>query len=115
MQLLPPGLRRIPKGAPEIPSAATGRRASDLATTPPSDDEILRARKPILERWQRQLRENGSWSSLVAEAQSRPELLERRRTRAAVLEAITPADLTAAAKHYLDPAKAVEVRIVPAG
>ena len=103
------------QGSMDAVAKAVRQIASDLAATPPSDDEILRARKPILERWQRQLRENGSWSSLVAEAQSRPELLERRRTRAAVLEAITPADLTAAAKRYLVPAKAVEVRIVPAG
>ena len=50
---------------------------------------------------------------LVAEAQERPELLERRRTRTAVLEAITPADIAAAADRYLDPAAAVEVRVVP--
>jgi zinc protease len=87
--------------------------ASDLRAAPPSADELLRARKPILERWQRQARENGSWVMLTAEAQARPELLDRRRTRAAVLEAITPAQIEAAADRYLDPAAAVEVRVVP--
>jgi len=87
--------------------------ASDLRATPPSADEMLRARQPILERWQRQTRENGSWVGLVAEAQTKPDYLERRRTRAAVLEAITPADVGAAADRYLDPAAAVEIRVVP--
>ena len=87
--------------------------ASDLRATPPSADEMLRARQPILERWQRQARENGSWVALVAEAQTKPEYLERRRTRAAVLEAITPAEIGAAADRYLDPAAAVEIRVVP--
>jgi zinc protease len=94
-------------------ASAIRQIATDLRAAPPSEDEMLRARKPILERWQRQARENGSWVTLVAEAQERPELLERRRTRTAVLEAITPADIAAAADRYLDPAAAVEVRVVP--
>ena len=87
--------------------------AGELRTAPPSTDELLRARKPILERWQRQERENSSWVALVAEAQSEPEYLDRRRQRAAILEAITPAQIAAAAKRYLDPAKAVEIRVIP--
>jgi zinc protease len=101
------------QGSMDAVAKAVRQIASDLATKPPSADEVLRARKPIIERWQRQARENNSWVGLVAEAQSRPELLDRRRTRAAVLEAITPADITVAADRYLDPAKAVEVRVVP--
>ena len=101
------------QGSMDSVAKAIRQIAADLRTAPPSADELLRARKPILERWQRQARENGSWAMLTAEAQSRPELLERRRTRAAMLEAITPADIEAAASRYLDPAAAVEVRVVP--
>lgn len=101
------------QGSMDAVAKAIRQIAADLRATPPSADEMLRARKPILERWQRQARENGSWVALVAEAQARPDRLDRRRTRAAVLEAITPAELSAAAKRYLDPAKAVEVRVVP--
>lgn len=94
-------------------SKAMLKIAADLRTAPPTADEMLRARKPILERWQRQARENNSWVALAVEAQNRPERLDRRRTRAAILEAITPGDITAQAKRYLDPAAALETRVVP--
>ena len=101
------------QGDMEATSKAMRKIAADLRTTPPSADEMLRARKPILERWQRQARENGSWVGLAVDAQNRPELLERRRTRAGILEAIAPGDITAQAKRYLDPAAALETRVVP--
>ncbi|ANY19527.1 Peptidase M16 inactive domain protein [Tsuneonella dongtanensis] len=94
-------------------AAAVKRIAAGLIAAPPSEDEILRARQPIVQRWDRQLRENSGWSSLVTEAQSRPELLDRRRQRADVMNAITAKDLQAAAQRYLDPAKALEVRALP--
>jgi zinc protease len=100
-------------GSMDAVASAIRQIATDLRAAPPSEDEMLRARKPILERWQRQARENASWVALVAEAQDRPELLDRRRARSALLEAITPADIEAAADRYLDPAAAVEVRVVP--
>ena len=71
------------------------------------------ARQPVLERWERQSRENAGWTSVVVDAQSRPEILERRRMRVANMEAITPADIQAAARLYLDPAAALEIRGVP--
>lgn len=87
--------------------------ATNLRSTPPSADELLRARKPILERWQRQARENSSWVGLAVDAQNRAEQLDRRRTRTAILEAIAPADITGQAKRYLDPETAVETRVLP--
>jgi zinc protease len=97
----------------DVVAQAVKRIASDLRRAPPTDDELLRARKPVLERWDRQARENAAWTGIVADAQSRPELLERRRTRAAVMQAITPAEIQAAARRYLDPAAALEVRGLP--
>ena len=114
------GFGYVSASAPAAPSSmdavagAIRDIAGELRTAPPTADELLRARKPILERWQRQQRENNSWVGLVAEAQSRPELLDRRRTRAAVLGAIAPSDILAAAKRYLDPAAALEIRVLPA-
>ena len=87
--------------------------AADLRTTPPTADELLRARKPILERWQRQARDNNSWIGLVAEAQRAPAELDWRRTRTTILEAIVPNDITVQAKQYLDPVAALEIRVVP--
>lgn len=92
---------------------AVKRIASELRSAPPTADEVLRARQPVLERWERQSRENAGWTSVVVDAQSRPEILERRRMRVANMEAITPADIQAAARLYLDPAAALEIRGVP--
>ncbi|QDM40748.1 insulinase family protein [Altererythrobacter sp. TH136] len=94
-------------------AAAVRKIAADLRTNPPTADEMLRARKPTLERWQRQERENNSWVALVSEAQTRSDLLDRRRNRARVLEGITAAEIKAAAQRYLDPAKSVELRVLP--
>jgi zinc protease len=105
--------------APAAPSAMDAvakvirKIATDLRDTPPSDDELLRARKPILERWQRQARQNNSWRGLVAEAQYAPQLLDWRRTRIAIIGAIMPNDIMEQAKLYLDPTAAVETRVVP--
>lgn len=94
-------------------AAAMRQVVTELRTAPPTADEMLRARQPILERWQRQSRENASWVSLVTEAQTQPGRLDRQRNRVAILEAIKPADLQASARTYLDPARGVEVRVVP--
>jgi len=103
----------VAQGSMDAVANAIRMIAGDLRTDPPTADELLRARQPVLERWQRQARQNGSWVALVADAQSRPEYLERRRTRAAVLEAITPGDIRSAAARYLDPKMAIEVRVIP--
>jgi zinc protease len=113
------GFGYLTASAPATPDAmdtvaqAIRQIATDLRTAPPSADELLRARKPILERWQRQARDNKSWIGLVAEAQRAPAELDRRRTRTAILEAIVPNDIAAQAKQYLDPAAALETRVVP--
>ena len=113
------GFGYLVASAPAAPAAmdavakAIRQIATDLRNTPPSADELLRARKPILERWQRQARQNNSWRGIVAEAQYDPELLEWRRTRTAIIGAIGVNDIMEQAKLYLDPATAVETRVVP--
>lgn len=84
-----------------------------LRDEPVSDDLLLRARKPRLELYQKQLRENGAWVTMVGYAQSKPEWLDRRRQRTAVLEAITAADIQAAAREFLTEGDLLEIRIVP--
>lgn len=94
-------------------SAVMKKIAGGLVAAPPTADELLRVRQPILERWERETRENARWAGLVVDAQSRPEMLQRRRDRAALMAAITPAEVHAEAVQYLDPAKALEIRSVP--
>ena len=87
--------------------------AAELAAAPPEADEVLRARNPMLEQYQRQERQNGAWTAVVTEAQSDPAGLDRRRERRAVLESITPAELQAAAAQWLS-GEPLEIRVLPA-
>ncbi len=86
--------------------------AKSLRDTPVSEDVLLRARKPTIERLDKQERENGAWLSLIADAQSDPETLDRRRGRKAAYLAITPVDIQAAARAYLREDTMVEARII---
>lgn len=76
-------------------------------------DLVERARNPIREGFERAETQNAAWTSMVAMAQSDPALLDRRRARMAILMALTPAELQAAARRYLAGTAPVEIRIVP--
>jgi len=85
----------------ELIARTIGEIVAELRAEPVSDDLILRARQPMLEQYREQLRQNLGWAGIVARAQSKPDLLDRRRQRAAVLEAVTAADVQAAAREFL--------------
>ncbi|MBU1756053.1 MAG: insulinase family protein, partial [Alphaproteobacteria bacterium] len=79
----------------------------------PSADMVERARQPILEGLDNRLKTNAGWMGLAARAQSQPEDIRRFLEAKERQLAITPAELQALAAEYLDPAKAVRVRVVP--
>ncbi len=87
--------------------------AAKLAAAPPSADLILRARNPMLEAFERGLRENGRWISTIDEAQSLPSDLRYLRDYGTVLKAVTPRDLQATARKYLLAKSALRIRIIP--
>jgi zinc protease len=94
-------------------SSAIKRVAKMMRDAPVDEDVLLRARKPIQERLQKQERENGAWLGLVNIAQSEPEKLDRRRKRDGIFAAVTVADIQAAAQQYLKDGEELEIRIVP--
>jgi len=102
----------VPAQAMDETAAAVREIAAEFVAAPVSSDLLERARNPLRASYERAETQNSGWVSLVAQAQSNTALLTRRRTRRAVLDAITAADLQAAAKRYLssDP---VEIRVVP--
>ncbi len=104
----------VPPQAMDGTAAAVRAIAAELAAAPVSADLVDRARNPIRAGLERGETQNSGWIDLVAAAQSDPVLLDRRRKRRALLDAITPADLQAAAKRYLAGAQPVEIRVVPA-
>lgn len=87
--------------------------AADLTAKPVSADEILRARKPMLENYQKELRQNSSWLAPTANAQSKPDRLLRFRTREAELASITAANIQTEAKKWFA-AQPVEIKSLPA-
>jgi zinc protease len=80
-----------------------------------SDDELSRAITPSLEVLPQNATSNAYWLSLIAQAQSRPEIMERSKLAAieASIRNVTKADLVAAANKWLTDEAAQEVRVVP--
>ena len=85
--------------------------AAELRNAPVSDDLIARARQPMLESVAKSLRQNSYWLSVLDEAQSRPERLDRIRQREAIIRALTAADLQALARQYLTEEQLQRIRI----
>ncbi len=87
----------------------------DLATNGVTEDELTRARQPVLTTTRESLRTNNYWGgSVLSRAQEKPEVLDWARTRLSDLEAITAAELSALAKSYLGKERASRVSILPA-
>ena len=94
--------------------AAAAKIAASLRDTPVSDDELQRARKPLIENIQRQkASNNGWWLSQLAHVQDRPEVSESILQGITQYQSITPADLQQAARRYLVDAKAWKMAVVP--
>ncbi|MEO7412224.1 MAG: insulinase family protein [Opitutaceae bacterium] len=88
--------------------------ANDLAQTGVTEDELERARQPVLTRTRESVRNNGYWlGSVLLRAQEKPEVLDWARTRIADLESITAAELSALAKTYLSTDRAFRVTVLP--
>lgn len=88
--------------------------ADDLAEHGVTDDELNRARLPLLTALKESVRENGYWiSSVVSRAQEKPEVLEWARTRIADVESITTAELSDLAKKYLSRDRVSRAIILP--
>ncbi|HVS51172.1 MAG TPA: insulinase family protein [Opitutaceae bacterium] len=87
---------------------------NDLAEKGVTDDELERAKKPVLTALREDARTNQYWlGSVLARAQERPEMLDWCRSRYSDNESITTADLAALAKTYLPAARASRVIVVP--
>lgn len=76
------------------------------------DEDLLdRARKPILERFETSVENNGYWLGVMGEAVSEPDNLEVHLTREDMYRSITAQELKSFAGLLYDPSKAVRVHI----
>ncbi len=89
--------------------------AAELAEKGVTEDELTRAKGPILTSLRESARTNGYWiGNVLSRAQEKPEVLDWCRTRYADNEAITAAELSELAKKYLGAGRASRVVITPA-
>ena len=80
-----------------------------------TDDELTRAKLPVLTALRESARTNGYWLGQVLDrAKEKPALLDWCRTRYSDNEAITKAELDALAKQYFVPARVCRVVSRPA-
>lgn len=88
--------------------------AAGLAQNGVNDEELVRAKQPILTSLRESTRTNAYWiGSVLSSAQEEPQRLEWSRTRYSDNESVTAAELSALAKRFLDPARASEFIVLP--
>lgn len=87
---------------------------ADLREVGPSADLLERARKPVLDGYNNALKDLGGWMRLAGKAQSDPLQIDRWLRIPELVGAVQPEEIRAVALQYLDPAMAVEIRVVPA-
>jgi zinc protease len=116
-----PGLAYVVAGSEVKPEdadrviEALRSAAAELRDGRISEDEFSRALSPSLEQLPLHASSNGYWLSLISQAQSLPEKMERSKLAAveASIKAITIADLVAAANRWLRDADGLEVWVTP--
>jgi zinc protease len=102
----PDDTRRI---ADAIKAVAAGLHANGV-----TDEELVRAKQPVLTALRESSRTNGYWlGNVLTAAQEFPERLDWSRTRYTDNESVTAAELTELAKQYLDPTRVAEFTIIP--
>jgi len=88
--------------------------AADVAVKGITEDELDRAKKPVLTSLRESARTNQYWlGSVLARAQERPEMLEWSRSRYADNEGITTAEISELAKQYLTATRVSRVTVFP--
>ncbi len=79
-----------------------------------TEEELVRAKQPVLTALRESSRTNSYWlGSVLASAQEFPEKLDWSRTRYSDNEGVTTEELSALAKQYLDPARVSEFIVLP--
>jgi zinc protease len=86
----------------------------DLRTAPLEEEELQRSRAPLAESYENLLKTNGGWMGIVDRAQTQSDRIERYLNAREVLASLTPSDVQAMARRYLDPEQRLEITALPA-
>jgi zinc protease len=88
--------------------------ASEIVKSGVTQDELERARNPLVNELKKRLNDNNYiLSALVIASQEQPERLARIKTAVKELESLTVDNLNEVARKYLVPEKALPVAIIP--
>ncbi|MEZ5277588.1 MAG: insulinase family protein [Opitutaceae bacterium] len=102
-----------PEKAQEIAGAVVELAAS-LAADGVGEDELERAREPILTSLRESARTNGYWiGAVLGSAQEFPQRLDWSRSRYSDFGAITASEIDVLAQAYLGPDKCFQVIVLP--
>jgi zinc protease len=86
----------------------------DMAEKGVTDDELERARLPLLTALRESLRSNSYWlNAVVSRAQEKPVVLDWARTRLPDVESITTKEISELAKMYLGRDRASQAVVLP--
>lgn len=90
--------------------------ADDLARKGMSQDELDRAKLPMLTRLRESARTNAYWlEAVLAKAQEKPVVLDWCRNRLADTESIRVEEIAELAKRYLPASRATKIAVYPEG
>jgi len=98
-----------------VTRAAIVETISALRDSPVDADIIQRARQPLIEAHENALKSNGGWMALVDRAQTEADRIIRHKQERDLLLAITPQQLQALARRYLQGTDGVEILVLPEG
>jgi len=92
---------------------AINELAADLVSGAISEDEVLRARQPLLEQIENAMENNGAWMSWLSQSWGNPDRLDRIRSLRNDYESVTRDELVELAAAYLSPERTWRVTILP--
>lgn len=93
--------------------AAIDELAADLSNGEITEDEVLRARRPVLEQIEDAFESNGAWLNWLSQSWDKPERLDRIRGLVSDYEDISRDELVELAASYLQPEASWRVTILP--
>lgn len=95
--------------------AAMFQAIATLRERPVSEDQIKRAREPMLESFDNALKTNRGWLAIVDRAQTEADRIDRLLKARNRLSALTSADIIEMTRRYLAAERTIEINVLPEG